>query len=115
MSSRRALAACLTVLAAAMVVHPREARGQGTGNLLAFVSNEASHDVTVVDLDARHVVATIPVGGRARGIQAAPGGRLVYVAVSDDSPTVESSADAIVAIDVATLRVVTRIESGTDP
>jgi PQQ-dependent catabolism-associated beta-propeller protein len=95
---------------------PGSAHAQGAAPaLLAFVSNEASHDVSVVDLGARRVVATIPVGGRARGIQAAPGGRVIYVAVSDDSPTIESSADAIVAIDVASLRVTGRIEAGTDP
>ena len=106
------------IVLAACGAFASDAAAQGSGGgraLLAFVSNEASHDISVVDLDARRVVATIPVGGRARGIQAPPGGRVVYVAVSDDSPTVESSADAIVAIDVATLRVTSRIEAGTDP
>ncbi|HWE44015.1 MAG TPA: cytochrome D1 domain-containing protein [Gemmatimonadaceae bacterium] len=104
------------VVLAGCAAFAADAAAQRSGRApLAFVSNEASHDISVVDLGARRVVATIPVGGRARGVQAAPGGRVVYVAVSDDSPTVESSADAIVAIDVATLRVTGRIEAGTDP
>jgi len=112
----RGAAVVAVALVAGFALTVRAAAAQGsTPALLAFVSNEASHSVSVVDLDARRVVATIDVGGRARGIQAAPGGRVVYVAVSDDSPTVESSADAIVALDVATLRVTGRLEAGTDP
>ena len=115
------IAPLATVAVAVMtsVTMPAPVAAQASPNahqpLLAFVSNEVSHDVTVVDLDARRVIATIPVGGRARGVQAAPGGRTIFVAVSDDSPTVETSADAIVAIDVAKRAIVARIEGGTDP
>jgi YVTN family beta-propeller protein len=59
---------------------------------LAFVSNEASRDVSVIDLGTHRVVATIPVGVRPRGIQASPDGRRVYVALSDDHPNATRAA-----------------------
>ena len=82
---------------------------------LAFVSNEGSRTVSVVDLAARRVVATIPVPARPRGIQVSPDGERVYVALSDDQPNVQSAGDAIVEIDVARREIVARHASGTDP
>src|SRR6478735_233901 len=82
---------------------------------LAFVSNEMSHDVSVVDLSTSAVVATIPIVGRPRGIQTSPDGRTVYVTSSDAQPGRESNVDGIVAIDVATRKVRTMFHVGTDP
>src|SRR5579863_1759690 len=44
-----------------------------------YVSNEASGDVTIVDVATGKVDATLPVGKRPRGIQRAPNGSAVYV------------------------------------
>src|SRR5215472_7672178 len=48
----------------------------------AYVSNEASGDVTVIDLASNKPVANIPVGKRPRGVQRSPDGKRVYVALS---------------------------------
>jgi len=71
----------------------------------AFVSNEMSHTVSVVDLASAKVVATIPIAGRPRGIQRSPDGRTIYVTSSDDQPGRESAIDGIVAIDVDTRKI----------
>lgn len=83
---------------------------------LAYISNEHSGTITVIDTGRDRVVATIPVGeGRPRGIQLSPDGRTLYVAVSDDAPLLETDQDAIVMIDVATRKVTARLPGGTDP
>jgi len=81
----------------------------------AYVSNEGSGDVSVVDLQSKSVVASIAVDGRPRGIRLSPDRRTLFVAVSDSLPNVQGGKDAIVAIDVATRRITGRIEAGTDP
>ncbi len=48
----------------------------------AYVTNEKAGTVSVIDVATRAVVATIPVGGRPRGIHAAPDGRTVHEAIS---------------------------------
>src|SRR5580704_275308 len=55
--------------------------GAATGPRL-YVSNEASGDVTIIDLATGKVQSTLPVGKRPRGIQRAPNGSAVYVALS---------------------------------
>lgn len=82
---------------------------------LAYVSNEVSRDITIIDLDGLRVVGTVPVVHRPRGIQLAPGGRRVYVALSDDRPHTRTAGDAIVEIDIATRRIVARHDAGGDP
>jgi PQQ-dependent catabolism-associated beta-propeller protein len=82
---------------------------------LVFVSNEGSHDLSVIDARTRRVVATIPLGVRPRGVQASPDGRRIYVALSDDQPDVRTGGDAIAVVDVATRRIVARYRAGTDP
>jgi PQQ-dependent catabolism-associated beta-propeller protein len=93
---------------------PREAVPL-TGDRYAFVSNEGSGDVSVIDLGTHRVVSTIPVGARPRGIHVGPDGDVVFVALSDDAPTAESDQDAIAAIAVREGRVTARHRSGTDP
>src|SRR5688500_4331384 len=85
----------LLVPLAAHAQRPAAPRGA-----LAFVSNEGSNDVSVIDLVSRTVVATIPMPARPRGIQASADGRSVFVAVSDASPNIETAKDVIVQIDV---------------
>lgn len=80
-----------------------------------FVSNEGSGDVTVIDAAAQRAVARIPVGLRPRGIQLDAAGRRLYVALSDDSPTAESDADAIAVVDLGTGRLAARHSAGSDP
>ena len=79
------------------------------------VSNERSHDITLIDGKSLGVVATIPVGGRARGIHLGPDGRSLLVALSDDRPQTPGPNDGIEVIDIATRRVAHRYPAGTDP
>ena len=62
----------------------------------AYVSNEKSNTVSVIDTDKLEVVKTIKVGQRPRGIELTKDGKSVMVAVGDD--------DTIQMIDTKTKR-----------
>jgi PQQ-dependent catabolism-associated beta-propeller protein len=83
----------------------------GDGPFL-YVTNERSGTVTVIDGSTDRTVATIPVGSRPRGVQASPGGRRIYVAVSDRA---DKSKETIAVIDTVSNEVVQRFASGIDP
>ena len=74
---------------------------------IAYVSNEKSNTVSVIDTDSWSVIKTIKVGQRPRGIEFTKDGKFVLVAVGDD--------DKIEVIDVATQQVVDSLPSGPDP
>src|SRR5215468_10630367 len=73
----------------------------------AYVSNEKSNTVSVIDTDKFTVVNTIKVGQRPRGIELTKDGKFVLVAVGDD--------DTIQVIDVRTHEIVANLPSGPDP
>jgi YVTN family beta-propeller protein len=94
----------------------------------AYVTNEVSHDLTVIATASDSVVATIPLGARARGVRVSPDGRFVYVALSGSPrcpPTMpdeecaklpaDKSKDGIAEIDVATHKLVRILPGGSDP
>lgn len=81
----------------------------------AVVSNEGSGDVVVIDVATGELVSRIRVGSRPRGIQAGRDDRYVYVALSDDAPTVETDEDGIAVIDLREGRVTGHFPAGTDP
>ena len=74
---------------------------------LAYVSNEKSNTVSVIDTDKWAVIQTIKVGQRPRGIEFTRDGKFVLVAVGDD--------DTIEVIDTTTQQVVDKLPSGPDP
>jgi len=74
---------------------------------VAYVSNEKSNTVSVIDTDKWTVVKTIKVGQRPRGIEFTRDGKFVLVAVGDD--------DTIQMIDTATQEVADTLPSGPDP
>src|SRR5580698_4169833 len=74
---------------------------------LAYVSNEKSNTVSVIDTDKMETVATIKTGQRPRGIEVSRDDKSVYVALGDD--------DIIQVIDAKTLTVVGDLPSGPDP
>ena len=47
-----------------------------------FVTNEASGDITVIDVAEQRVITTIAVGKRPRGIRLSPDGSRLFVALS---------------------------------
>src|SRR5205823_4684830 len=67
----------------------------------AYVSNEKSNTVSVIDTDKFTVVNTIKVGQRPRGIELTKDGKSVLVAVGDD--------DTIQVIDVRTHEIVANV------
>ena len=82
---------------------------------LAYVTNEDSQELTVIDTRTDSVVATIPVGTRPRGVRISPDGKTVFVALSGSPkcpPTMpdeeceklksDKSKDGIAVVDVAT-------------
>jgi PQQ-dependent dehydrogenase (methanol/ethanol family)/PQQ-dependent catabolism-associated beta-propeller protein len=107
----------------------RDPHGHGTAQsapAVAFVSNEDSGDISVIDLHTASVVDTIAVGKRPRGMRLSPDGKKLYVAVSgspkappgsDEAslPPPDRGADGIAVIDLASLRMVRTIPSGNDP
>ena len=74
---------------------------------IAYVSNEKSNTVSVIDTATWSVTATIKVGQRPRGIEFTKDGKFVLVAVGDD--------DTIEVIDTATRQIVDKLPSGPDP
>ena len=74
---------------------------------LAYVSNEKSNSVSVIDTDKMETVATVKTGQRPRGIEVSRDGKLVFVALGDD--------DIIQVIDTKSLNVVGELPSGPDP
>ena len=73
----------------------------------AYISNEKSNTVSVIDTDKREVTKTIKVGQRPRGIVMSKDGKFVAVAVGDD--------DTIQTIDTASKEVTGTLPSGPDP
>ena len=73
----------------------------------AYVSNEKSNTVSVVDTASWKVVRTIKVGQRPRGIAYTKDQKYVLVACGDD--------DTIQMIDTASSRVTDNLPSGPDP
>ncbi|MGZ8471026.1 MAG: glutaminyl-peptide cyclotransferase [Gemmatirosa sp.] len=139
--ARRALTCAATLLAAACA--SACARGDGAADStaatrdaapaaapteLAYVSNEGSGEISVIDVATDSVVATIAVGTRPRGVRVTPDGRTVFVALSGSPrcpPTmpdaeceklaVDKSKDGIAEIDAATRRVRRVLPGGSDP
>jgi YVTN family beta-propeller protein len=53
----------------------------------AYITNQGSHDVSVIDLASHKVVATVPVGRSPAGVVASSRGGRVYVS-NPDSKTI---------------------------
>ena len=127
--------------AAAVMLAAVSLAGYAGPDYQVYVSNEKSDDVTVIDGADNHVLGTIPVGKRPRGVHSSPDGKTVYVALSgtpiaappqpdaqgnlifqkpkddddDDRAKADKSADAIGMIDVAKRRLTGKISAGSDP
>ena len=63
------------------------AGGDSQGGELAYVTNEGSGELTIIDSSNDSVVGTIVVGTRPRGIRLSDDGRTVFVALSGRRPT----------------------------
>ncbi len=99
-----------------------------SGDLLAYVTNEDSQELTVIDTRTDTVIATIPVGTRPRGVRVSQDGRTVFVALSGSPkcpPTMpdeeceklkaDKSKDGIAVVDAAARTVSRVLPGGSDP
>src|ERR1700732_3034073 len=73
----------------------------------AYVSNEKSNTISVIDIEKLAVVKTIKVGQRPRGIELTKDGKFILVVVGDD--------DTIQMIDTSTYEIAATLPSGPDP
>ncbi|MDP9009316.1 MAG: beta-propeller fold lactonase family protein [Pseudomonadota bacterium] len=129
--------AAVAIFAALMAGNAMPAQG---ATYQVYVTNEKSGDVTVIDGGDLSITATIPVGKRPRGIHVSPDGKTVYVALSgtpieappqidangnpvfekkkgndDDDANADKAADGIGVLNVATRKLIGKLQAGSDP
>src|SRR5438270_6611665 len=78
-----------------------------TSAFTAYISNEKSNTISIIDIDRLAVIKTIKVGQRPRGIELSKDGKFILVAVGDD--------DTIQVIDSNSHDIVATLPSGPDP
>jgi YVTN family beta-propeller protein len=83
------------------------AAGSAPAAPFAYITNQGSHDVSVVDLASQQVVATVPVGRSPAGVVAASASGRVYVSNPD--------SHSISVIDMRSQRVVATLPAGQGP
>ena len=71
------------------------------------ISNEASDDITIIDLNTYEILNTIEGGNRPRDMHYISGTNSLLVAASED--------DTINVIDMKTLKIIGNLETGDDP
>ena len=104
------------------------AAAPGAGRLLAYVTNEGSEELTIIDTRTDSAVATIPVGTRPRGVRVSRDGKTIFVALSGSPrcpPTMpdaeceklkaDKSKDGIAVVDAASRKVTRVLPGGSDP
>lgn len=107
---------------------PSPGAGASVGALLAYVTNEDSQELTIIDTRTDSAVATIPVGTRPRGVRVSADGRTVFVALSGSPkcpPTMpdeeceklkaDKTKDGIAVVDAASRKVTRVLPGGSDP
>ena len=127
--SKISIVLCIALVGACASNTPGEGESNSTESTqLAYVSNEDSGTISVVNIDTLNVIETIPVGRRPRGIHADADGRFVFVALSGspkcppsmsdadcESQNTDKSQDGIAMIDALTRKVVNVFPGGSDP
>jgi YVTN family beta-propeller protein len=95
---------------------------------LAYVTNEDSQELSVIDTRTDSVVASIPVGTRPRGVRVSRDGKTVFVALSGSPkcpPTMpdeeceklksDKTKDGVAVVDAVGRRVTRVLPGGSDP
>jgi YVTN family beta-propeller protein len=121
----RAWAWCF--VAAALISNVPTSAAETTASRWSFyVTNETSGDLSIIDGKTYRVLETVPLGKRPRGIQAAPNGPHLYIALSgspiappgtDESklPPPDRTADGIGVFDGKTRTLLKVLRGVTDP
>ncbi|MBE9539299.1 MAG: beta-propeller fold lactonase family protein [Proteobacteria bacterium] len=99
-----------------------------TAGELAYISNEDSGTISVLDLESLTIVDTIAVGRRPRGIRATRDGKYIFVALSGSpkcppsmsdadchAQTTDKSQDGIAMVDARSRQKVRVFPGGSDP
>src|SRR5687767_6779050 len=73
----------------------------------AYITNQGSHDVSVIDLAQQRVVATVPVGRSPAGVATADGAGRVFVSNPDDR--------SVSVIDMQRQTVIATLPAGDGP
>ena len=73
----------------------------------AYIPNDLSNDVSVLDIATNSVVATVPVGQLAQGVAVTPDGKSVYVT--------DYTNNAVSVIDTASNSVADLVPVGSEP
>ena len=74
---------------------------------LAYVANEGSGSVSIIDTGSDRTVGEIATGGKPRGMALSPDGRRLYVS--------EQSQNTLLVVDTRSRKVVQAIELGQSP
>jgi YVTN family beta-propeller protein len=112
----------------AMPADTAPATTASSGALLAYVTNEDSQDLTVIDTRTDSAIGSFPVGTRPRGVRVSHDGRTVFVALSGSPkcpPTMpdeeceklkaDKSKDGIAVVDAVSRTVSRVLPGGSDP
>jgi YVTN family beta-propeller protein len=107
---------------------PATARASGPPGELAYVTNEDSQELSVIDTHSDSVVAHIPVGTRPRGVRVSQDGKTVFVALSGSPkcpPTMpdeeceklksDKTKDGIAVVDAVSRRPTRALPGGSHP
>src|SRR5664279_806024 len=93
---RRSILACVAATATGLLAAP-----------LAYVSNEGSASVSVIDVASDKVVATMKIGEKPRGIALSQDGATLYLS--------DQTANAVLVVDTATQKEIGRVVVGLSP
>jgi YVTN family beta-propeller protein len=95
---------------------------------LAYVTNEDSQELSVIDTRMDSVIARIPVGTRPRGVRVTRDGKTIFVALSGspkcppsmpdaecEKLKADKSKDGIAEVDAASRKLIRVLPGGSDP
>jgi YVTN family beta-propeller protein len=93
--------------AAAGLVALASGRLRAEASTRGFITSQNAETLTVLDLDAMTVLASLPISGKPAGIALAPGGRLGYVTAPD--------SHELVVVDTSKPAILRRLVVGRGP
>ncbi|MEU2113529.1 beta-propeller fold lactonase family protein [Streptomyces sp. NPDC019507] len=107
----------LATAASAVMALPADQAAAVPPGIYAYVANNVSDNVSVIDTATNTVAVTIPVGDGSRGVGVTPDGTRVYVAnlSSDTVSVIDTATNTVSVIDTATNTVTATVPVGNLP